>query len=541
MISVKKKISKKLALRLAAAGLALLVLMAAAVYTVFIQPSLNQESYVYKEETVLRGDVVQGVTESGNIALGETYITYDVDVSLEDDEEEDDEEEDDDGDEEEEEIHYLEIGEVYVVNGQRISEGDPLFFITEKSRSAMRKRLQSNVTEKEIALVNARAEYNSQTLEAKSTYDSSMLTYNSASSQLDATMTQLNEEINGLCAKISVLELEIDQCLEKLTDEDFLDSLEVALEEYEDAKETYEETDKSSVAAYTANYQSYTTAKTQYESLLSRKEGWEETIADDQETINENNEKIMKAQALLETKQADAQNTYDLSRGSGELASDIYSYTVQALQDSVDLAETEYEEAQELLAALEAFVGDNGIVYADGSGMVTDIYYEEGDDLVRTGSLLSYVKEDAYTVSIDVSEEDIADISIGDSVRIEFSSYPDESYEGTVSAVTTTKTSDHATTVSYPVEVKIEGDTSKLYGGMTASVTFVTDSVSDVLYVSRKAIVEQDGKTWVYTGDGEEKELQEVTTGFENSTVVEITQGLSEGDIIYIRSVSAAQ
>lgn len=533
----KKKLSKRLAVRLAAAGLALLLLIAAAVYTVFIQPSQNQETYVYKEETVLRGDVVQGVTESGNITLGETYITYDVDVTLEDEEEDDDEEEDG----EEEEIHYLEIGEVYVVSGQRISEGDPLFFITETSRSAVQKKLTSNVTEKEIALANAKAEYNSQALEAKSTYDSSMLTYNSASAQLDATTTQLNEEINGLYAQVSVLQLEVDQCLEKLTDEDFLDSLEGALEAYEDAKETYEETDKSSVAAYTANYQSYTAAKSQYESLLSQKEGWEETIALNQETIEENNEKIVKAQALLETRQTDAQNTYDLSRGTGELASDIYAYTVQALQDSVDSAQAEYEEAQKLLEELEAFVGEDGIVYADGSGLVTNIYYEEGDDLIQTGSLLSYVKEDAYTVSIDVSEEDIADISIGDSVLIEFSAYPEESYEGTVVAVTTTKTSDHATTVSYPVEIRIEGDIWKLYGGMTASITFVTDSVSDVLYVSRKAIVEQDGKTWVYTGEGEEKELTEVTTGFENSTVVEIVQGLSEGDVIYIRSVSNGQ
>lgn len=532
----KKKMSKKLIIRLAFAGLALLVLVGAAVYTVFILPLKNQETYVYKEEQVARGDVVQGVTESGNIELGQTYITYDVDVSLE----EDDDDEDDD-EEEEEEIHYLEIGEVYVVNGQRISEGDPLFFITEKSRNAVIKKLQSNVTKKEITLSNAKAEYNSSVLEAKSAYDSSMLAYNSASSQLDASNAQLNEEINGLYAKISVLELEINQCLEKLTDEDFLDSLEEAYEAYEKAKEKYEETDKSSVAAYTANYQSYTAAKSQYESLLSWKEEWEKTIADDQETIAENNEKIIKAQSLLETKQMDAQNTYELSRGTGELASDIYSYTVQSLQDAVDLAQAEYEEAQKLLADLEEFVGEDGIVYADGSGMVTNIYYEEGDDLVRTGSLLSYVKEDAYTVSIDVSEEDIADISIGDSVLIEFSAYPDESYEGTVIAVTTTKTSDHATTVSYPVEVRIEGDTKKLYGGMTANITFVTDSVSDVLYVSRKAIVKQDGKTWVYVGAGEEKELLEVTTGFENSTVVEITQGLSEGDVIYIRSVSAGQ
>lgn len=528
----KKKISKKRLLRLAAAGLALLVLVAAAVYTVFIQPSQNVETYVYKEETVARGDVVQGVTESGNLSLGETDITYDVDVTLEEDEEDDS----DDEDEEESEIYYLEIGEVYVVSGQRISEGDPLFSITEKSRNAVLKKLQSNMTEKEIALSNAKAEYNSQVLEAKNTYDSSMLTYNSASEKLDAENTRLNEEINSLYAKVSVLELEIDQCLEQLTDEDFLDSLEDARIAYESAKETYEETDKSSVAAFTANYQSYSEAKTQYESLLSQKEGWEENIAENQETISQNNEKIIKAQAMLETKQADAQNTYELSIGSGELAADIYSYTVQSLEDSVNAAQEEYEDAAALLEKLEAFVGEDCIIYADGDGLVTNVYYEAGDDLVQTGSMLSYAKADNYTVSIDVSEEDIAEISIGDTVLIAFSAYPDESYLGTVISVTTTKTSDHATTVSYPVEVRIDGDTQKLYGGMTASITFVTDFVSDVLYVSRKAIVEQDGKTWVYVGSGEEKELTEVTTGFENSTVVEITDGLSEGDTIYIRS-----
>ncbi|MDO4331381.1 MAG: HlyD family efflux transporter periplasmic adaptor subunit [Eubacteriales bacterium] len=529
----RMKLSKKLKIRLAAAGVALLLLIAAAVYTVFILPGRNEQTYVYKEETVSRGDVIQGVMESGSIALSETSVAYDVDVNVDDDEDEDD---DDDDDEDEAAIHYLEIGEVYVVSGQRISEGDPLFSITEKSRSAVIKKLQSNLTEKEIALTSAKAQYNSQALEAKSTYDNSMLSYNSASAMLEAATTQLEEEINGLSAQTDVLELEINQCLEKLTDEDFLDSLNEAKQAYEKAKGVYEETDVHSVAAYTANYQSYVTAEQQYESLLSQKEEWEETIAQNQETILANQEEMEKAQSILEAKETDARNTYELSVGAGELAEDIYSYTVQALQDTVDAAQEECAQAQETLEALEAFVGEDGIVYADGEGLVTAVYYEAGDELAATGPLLSYVKESDYTVSIDVSEEDIAGISIGDSVQIAFDAYPEEAYTGTVISITTTKTSDYAKTVSYPVEIQIEGDTQKLYGGMTAGITFVTDSVTDVLYVSRKAIVKQDGKTWVYTGDGEEKELTEVVTGFENSTVVEIKEGLSEGDVIYIRS-----
>lgn len=530
----RMKLSKKRKVRLAAAGVALLLLIAAAVYTVFILPGKNEQTYVYKEETVSRGDVIQGVMESGSIELAESSVTYDVDVSVDDEEEEDDQ--DAETDDEEEVIHYLEIGEVYAVSGQRISEGDPLFSITEKSRSAVIKKLQSNVTEKEIALASAQAQYNSQALEAKSTYDNSMLSYNSASAMLEAATTQLEEEINGLSAQTDVLELEINQCLEKLTDEDFLDSLSEAEQAYEREKETYEETDVHSVAAYTANYQSYESAKEQYESLLSQKEEWEETIERNQATILSNQEEMEKAQSILEAKKADAENTYELSMGAGELAEEIYSYTVQSLQDAVDAAQEECAKAQETLQALEAFVGEDGIVCADGDGLVTAVYYEAGDELTAEGPLLSYVKETDYTVSIDVSEEDIADISIGDSVQIVFDAYPEETYTGTVLSVTTTKTSDYAKTVSYPVEIQIEGDTQKLYGGMTAGITFVTDSVTDVLYVSRKAIVEQDGKTWVYTGDGEEKELTEVVTGFENSTVVEIKEGLSEGDVIYIRS-----
>ena len=82
----------------------------------------------------------------------------------------------------------------------------------------------------------------------------------------------------------------------------------------------------------------------------------------------------------------------------------------------------------------------------------------------------------------------------------------------------------------------MEGDTSQLYGGITAQITFVSEEADEVLYVSKKAIVTQDGKTYVYVGDGEEKELKEVETGMENSTQTEIKSGLSEGDTVYIRS-----
>jgi len=140
-------------------------------------------------------------------------------------------------------------------------------------------------------------------------------------------------------------------------------------------------------------------------------------------------------------------------------------------------------------------------------------------------------------ISVDVTQEDIVDLQVGDAVDITFTAYPEDSYTGSILSINTTATSDYSNTVSYTVEISVEGALEKLYGGMTADVIFVTEEKEDVIYVSRKAIVEENGKTYVYrkTALGG-KELAEVETGITNGVDIEILSGLEEGDTIYLAS-----
>ena len=71
---------------------------------------------------------------------------------------------------------------------------------------------------------------------------------------------------------------------------------------------------------------------------------------------------------------------------------------------------------------------------------------------------------------------------------------------------------------------------------MTADVTFVSDSVSDVLYVSDQAIVYDGSDAYVYQLVNGEYTLVPVEVGFTNGSEIEITSGLEEGDTIYIAS-----
>ena len=82
----KWKNDKKIRRNCVLAGIALAILLGASVYTLFIQPNLSTETYVYKEETVVRGNLVLGIMESGSLSLGESSVMYELDLELEDEE-----------------------------------------------------------------------------------------------------------------------------------------------------------------------------------------------------------------------------------------------------------------------------------------------------------------------------------------------------------------------------------------------------------------------------------------------------------------------
>lgn len=516
-------------------GCIIFVLLTASCYTLFIKPNLSQETYVYKEEIVERGDLILGIMESGSVTLGESSILYELDLDTEDDSGED---EDDSDEEDEDSIRYLKIESVYAVSGQRMKEGDALFRFTEKSVKAVRRKLSAALAQAQIALSEAQTDYHISLLSAKSSYDSSATTGTRASADYQAVLSQSKESVTGLEAEIKVLQLEITKAQEMLEDADFLESYSDAKTAYTQAKNKYDETDLHNSTAYTSNLSSYLSAKSTLEQIEEMIEGYQDTITNNQAEIEKLNLKIKTAKANQDIANQEARNQYDSAVLEGELAEDIYNYTVDTFAGAVESAQTDYDEITEKMTAFEAFVGEDNTVYADSDGLVTNVAYSEGDDLITTGSMLTYVKENEYKVSIDVSEEDVAAIKVGDSVDLVFTAYPELTYEGTIISITTSATTEYASTISYPVTIKVEGDTTLLYGGMTADVTFITDSVSDVLYVSRKAVFKENGVSYVY---GQTKsggmEKTEVETGFSDTANIEIISGLEEGDVVYIESI----
>ena len=522
--SLTKK-QKKLIL----AGIALFLLILAASYTVFIAPLLQKEQWIYKEETVERGTLKVGVTESGSLEYNTKSIDYDLNLDVSDDDEDDSDDDDDTVQK------YLKIEEIYAASGQRVTEGEELLKFTEDSVEAVRALLQNAVVEAQSDYAEAESTYELSLLEAQTDYDTQKISASYAASIRNTSGTSVTNNVASLQVQLEQKQANTASLQEKLTQarEDYQD----ALETYEAAKEGYEGAGTDNTVNFMTIQNGYLSARTKYQQAKSALTQAETAVTDNENAITELTNQLAAAQAKQKIDKLDTEETYQEAVITGQNAQTTYNATVEDLKETLQEAEETKEKREEQLQAFEDFVGSDGILYATEDGVITEVSYEAGDRLTTTGALFSYATSDDMRISVDVTQEDIVDLQVGDAVDITFTAYPEDSYTGSILSINTTATSDYSNTVSYTVEISVEGELEQLYGGMTADVIFVTEEKEDVLYVSRKAIVEENGKTYVYrkTALGG-RELAEVETGITNGVDIEILSGLGEGDTIYLAS-----
>lgn len=522
--SLTKK-QKKLIL----AGIALLLLILAACYTVFIAPLLQKEQWIYKEETVERGTLKVGVTESGSLEYNTKSIDYDLTLDVSDDDEDDSDDDDDTVQK------YLKIEEIYAASGQRVTEGEELLKFTEDSVEAVRALLQNAVVEAQADYAEAESTYELSLLEAQTDYDTQKISASYAASIRNTSGTSVTNNVASLQVQLEQKQANTASLQEKLTQaqEDYQD----ALETYEAAKEGYEGAGTDNTVNFMTIQNGYLSARTKYQQAKAALTQAETAVTDNESAITDLENQLAAARAKQTIDKLDTEETYQEAVITGQNAQTTYNATVEDLKETLQEAEETKEKREEQLQAFEAFIGSDGILYAAEDGVITEVSYEAGDRLTTTGALFSYATSDGMRISVDVTQEDIVDLQVGDAVDITFTAYPEDSYTGSILSINTTATSDYSNTVSYTVEISVEGALEKLYGGMTADVIFVTEEKEDILYVSRKAIVEENGKTYVYrkTALGG-KELAEVETGITNGVDIEILSGLEEGDTIYLAS-----
>ena len=257
---------------------------------------------------------------------------------------------------------------------------------------------------------------------------------------------------------------------------------------------------------------------------------------------------LTKAGVSLTTGSASAEQDSELAKNEASTAQTTLELTELQLQQAVDSAQEEYDTLNTEIQELKESIALDGVVLAPCTGMVASIGVEEGDSfdvtynedlgMLMTQTLCTLTNISDVYVPITISEEDILSVSIGQTATVTMNAFGGQTFDAEVDTITVESSRSGAATVSYTVNVRLEGDNEQLmYEGMSADVTLVQRAARDVLYINAQAVTNVNGVASVLVkGQDGEPVTTEVKTGFSDGRYVEILSGLSEGDTVLVES-----
>jgi len=144
---------------------------------------------------------------------------------------------------------------------------------------------------------------------------------------------------------------------------------------------------------------------------------------------------------------------------------------------------------------------------------------------------------DPVKLDFSVPERYSALMKVGDEISFAVEGF-DRSFPGTVYAV---EPSVDVTTRSLRVRARCPNIDGALIPGVFANVDLVLRSISDALTVPSIAVIPELGGKKVFVFEGGAAQPRTVETGIRSESVVQVTSGLKEGDIVIISGLLQLQ
>jgi len=218
------------------------------------------------------------------------------------------------------------------------------------------------------------------------------------------------------------------------------------------------------------------------------------------------------------------------------------------------------------------------VIYAPADGTISVLNVELGERVLGTQQmagteLLRVANLNNMEVEVDVNENDIVKIKVGDAANVEVDAYLKKQFKGVVTSISnsasTALTADQVTNFKVKVRILKESYKDLMVGkpdtyspfrpGMTATVDIITTTKANVVYVPISSVVvksdtaavkmpkiddpkdaenkkpspKSDKKLeCVFVKVGNKAKIRIIKTGIQDDTNIEVMSGLKKGDVV---------
>jgi HlyD family secretion protein len=263
------------------------------------------------------------------------------------------------------------------------------------------------------------------------------------------------------------------------------------------------------------------------------------------------NKQLFEQQTISKSDFEQAEATYNVAKAE-----------VDAAKFAITSAEASLKDANENLIKTS--------IYAPMTGTVSMLLVELGERVAGTNlmagtELMRVADLSRMEAQVQVNENDIPRVKLGDTALIEVDAYLDQKFKGVVteianSAKTTGVSADQVTNFDVKILVLPQsyqklvdaGDKNPFRPGMSATVDIRTQSKVDILTVPIQSVTtrtdttktsgtpsQKDIRTLVFITDGKYALAKDVKTGIQDNSYIEILSGISSNDRVISSPFSA--
>jgi len=205
-------------------------------------------------------------------------------------------------------------------------------------------------------------------------------------------------------------------------------------------------------------------------------------------------------------------------------------------------SESEIRRQEALVAQLEnerdraELALEETTVRAPHPGTVAELYVRRGDIVDDRTLLATLMVDDTMILRAGVDESDLVALAVGQPAVMTPFGLPGYGIPGTVSAIDQRAKQQGSATVFY-VDIVVANPDGRLKWGMTADAEIVTEEISNALLIPHEAVRRsgRDSVVTVVRNDGSTVE-QIVRLGMSDRSVVQVLDGLQEGDVVALPS-----
>jgi RND family efflux transporter MFP subunit len=201
-----------------------------------------------------------------------------------------------------------------------------------------------------------------------------------------------------------------------------------------------------------------------------------------------------------------------------------------------DSAKAQLEQAQAAVNLAQHSL-DVSILKAPFSGVIASKNAEVGDVInplmgaFSPGSasgVLTLVDFSRIKIKVDISGTDIGRIQKGQAAILRVPANPGQEFKGTVQVVNLAA---DPQTKKFGIEISVDNPDQVLRPGTFGEIVIEVHSHENALVVPQKAVLENK---YVFIAQDGKASKKEVALGLQNTTMVEVSSGVAEGDLVIV-------